>query len=102
MNGIITTDAAAHAIIATETAKLLDSIERFEVSLSPVDAALAATYAQDAAVRVVYETHQFHGAIGLTLEYPLHYWTNRLRRLQGELGGASQQGSRAAQALWAA
>jgi hypothetical protein len=36
-------DAAAHAIIATETAKLLDSIERFEVSLSPVDAALAAT-----------------------------------------------------------
>ena len=66
------------------------------------DAALAATYAQDAAVRVVYETHQFHGAIGLTLEYPLHYWTNRLRRLQGELGGASQQGSRAAQALWAA
>ena len=68
----------------------------------PTDAALAATYAQDAAVRVVYETHQFHGAIGLTLEYPLHYWTNRLRRLQGELGGASQQGSRAAQALWAA
>lgn len=68
----------------------------------PSDAALAAAYAQDAAVRVVYETHQFHGAIGLTLEYLLHYWTNRLRRLQGELGGASQQGSRAAQILWAA
>lgn len=36
-------DAAAHATIAMETAKLLDSIERFEVSLAPADAALAAT-----------------------------------------------------------
>jgi hypothetical protein len=36
-------DAAAHATIAVETAKLLDSIERFEVSLAPADAALAAT-----------------------------------------------------------
>ncbi|MGE0386388.1 MAG: acyl-CoA dehydrogenase family protein [Gammaproteobacteria bacterium] len=64
------------------------------------DAALAAAYAQDAAARVVYETHQFHGAIGLTLEYALHYLTYRLRRLQGELGGTSHQARAAADRRW--
>lgn len=53
----------------------------------PKAAALAASYAQEAAAKVVYDCQQFHGAIGLTLEYPLHYWTYRLRQLQGELGG---------------
>jgi hypothetical protein len=69
---------------------------------SPESAALAATYAQDAAAKVIQETHQFHGAIGLTLEYPLHYWTFRLRTLHGELGGASEQGVAAAELLWRA
>lgn len=36
-------DVAAHATIAMETARLLDAIERFEMSLAPADAALAAT-----------------------------------------------------------
>jgi len=65
-----------------------------------VDAAMAASYAQEAAARFIYETHQFHGAIGLTLEYPLHYFTYRLRRLQGELGGASHQSRAAADVRW--
>jgi alkylation response protein AidB-like acyl-CoA dehydrogenase len=48
----------------------------------------------DAVKRVLYETSQFHGAIGLTLEYPLHLWSYRLRILQFELAevmGAAAQ-----------
>jgi alkylation response protein AidB-like acyl-CoA dehydrogenase len=66
------------------------------------DALLAASYAQDAAIRVAYEANQFHGAIGLTLEYPIHYWTYRLRVLHGEFGGSAHQGQAAAARLWAA
>lgn len=64
-------------------------------------AALAAGFAQEAAARLIYECHQFHGAIGLTLEYPLHFWTYRLRLLQGEFGGVLAQGQAAGDALWA-
>jgi hypothetical protein len=44
--------------------------------------------------------HQFTGAMGLTLEYPLHLWTYRLRALAGELGGASAQERHVAAATW--
>lgn len=47
----------------------------------------AAIVAHDGVKRVLYETNQFHGAIGLTLEYPLHLWSYRLRVLQFELTG---------------
>ena len=67
---------------------------------SPESAALAAAYAQEAAAKIVRETHQFHGAIGLTLEYPLHYWTYRLRMLQGELGGPGEQAFEASHLVW--
>lgn len=69
-------------------------------SRDPDDAALAAGYVQDAATRLAYETHQFHGAIGLTLEYPLHFWTYRLRVLIGELGGPHAQFRDAVAASW--
>ena len=65
-------------------------------------AALAALHIQESAGRLNYETQQFHGAIGLTLEYPLHYWTYRLRLLQGELGGPAGQGLDGAEGLWPA
>jgi alkylation response protein AidB-like acyl-CoA dehydrogenase len=55
------------------------------------DAALAAGYCQEVAARLAYETAQFHGAIGITLEYPLHFFSYRLRVLQGELGGSGLQ-----------
>ncbi len=55
------------------------------------DAALAAFYAQEAATRVAYETHQMHGAIGMTLEHPLHLWTYRLKSLLSDLGGRGGQ-----------
>jgi alkylation response protein AidB-like acyl-CoA dehydrogenase len=64
------------------------------------DAALAASYAQEAAARVCYDTHQFHGAMGITLECGLHFFTYRLRALQGELGGHPAQARAAAGMLW--
>lgn len=64
------------------------------------DAAIAAAYVQNAIPQLTYDLHQFSGAMGLTLEYPLHFWTYRLRALAGELGGASVQMRMAADFAW--
>lgn len=64
------------------------------------DAALAALHAQEAAKRVCYDFHQFLGAMGLTLEHPLHLWTYRLKLLTAELGGRGAQAVAAADAIW--
>ena len=65
-----------------------------------LDAELALTVAQETAARISYDSQQFHGALGQTLEYPLHYWTFRLRALQGEMGGMWEQANEAASHLW--
>lgn len=65
------------------------------------DAATACLYAQDAIRKINYDCHQFSGAMGLTLEYPLHLWTYRLKVLQGELGGKNEQGRLLAGHAWA-
>ncbi|MEO6093514.1 MAG: acyl-CoA dehydrogenase family protein [Novosphingobium sp.] len=64
------------------------------------DAALALNHAQEAAKRVAYDYHQFLGAMGMTLEHPLHLWTYRLRALTAELGGRGAQALAAADAIW--
>ena len=64
------------------------------------DAALAALHAQDAAKKVAYDFHQFLGAMGMTLEHPLHLWTYRLKALSAELGGRGANGLAAAEAIW--
>ncbi len=64
------------------------------------DAALALLQAQDAAKRVVYDFHQFLGAMGMTLEHPLHLWTYRLKALSSELGGRGANALAAAEAIW--
>lgn len=64
------------------------------------DAALAALHAQEAAKRVTYDYHQFLGAMGMTLEHPLHLWTYRLKLLTAELGGRGAQALAAADAIW--
>jgi alkylation response protein AidB-like acyl-CoA dehydrogenase len=46
-------------------------------TLDPGDAALAALHAQETARAVVFDFHQFLGAMGMTLEHPLHLWTYR-------------------------
>jgi hypothetical protein len=58
-------------------------------NIGPADAATALGYVQEASTRVVYDLHQFMGAMGLTLEHPLHRWTYRVRLLRSSLGGAS-------------
>lgn len=68
---------------------------------SEQDCAVAACFAQDRIPAFTYDLHQFSGAMGLTLEYPLHHWSYRLRALLGELGGSSAQARAAAQAAWA-
>ena len=55
------------------------------------DAAVAALHAQESASRAVYDLHQFMGAMGMTLEFPLHLWTYRLKALLSELNGRSAQ-----------
>ncbi|MGB8366660.1 MAG: acyl-CoA dehydrogenase family protein [Rhizomicrobium sp.] len=57
------------------------------------DAALAALHAQESGTRVVYDVHQMLGAMGMTLEHPLHLWTYRLKALLSELGGRAGQAS---------
>lgn len=67
---------------------------------SEADAAIAAGFAQSRIAAFTYDLHQFSGAMGLTLEFPLHFWTYRLRALAGELGGAGSQARAAAAATW--
>lgn len=67
-----------------------------------VPAALALGQAQQAVRPVAYDLHQFMGAMGLTLEHPLHRWTYRARRLQSELGACEHQFQIAARQAWAA
>lgn len=69
-------------------------------SASAADAALAAAYAQQAVSSITYDLHQFSGAMGLTLEYPLHLYTYRARMLQSELGGAQNQMATAVTGTW--
>ena len=64
------------------------------------DAALAALHAQESATRVVYEVHQMLGAMGMTLEHPLHLWTYRLKALLSELGGRGGQAGAVARYLF--
>ncbi|MCK9540809.1 MAG: acyl-CoA dehydrogenase [Novosphingobium sp.] len=64
------------------------------------DAALAALHAQRACPQVVYDLHQFNGALGMTLEHALHCWTFRLRWLAGEMGGARAQAAEVARLAW--
>lgn len=69
-------------------------------TLDAGDAALAALHAQESARTTVYDLHQFLGAMGMTLEHPLHLWTYRLKALVSELGGRGAQGVDAADAIW--
>jgi len=64
------------------------------------DAAAAAGHAQQSAQALVYDLHQFMGAMGLTLEHPLHRWTSRARMLQADLGGAEARYQDLADARW--
>lgn len=67
---------------------------------SPIDAASALLHAQGAITQTIYDAQQFNGALGFTLEHPLHFWTQRLRLLEGELGGVHEQAEVVADMAW--
>ncbi len=58
-------------------------------------------HAQESATRVVYDLHQFMGAMGMTLEFPLHLWTYRLKALLSELNGRGGQAQAVAEHCFA-
>lgn len=65
-----------------------------------LDAATAAGFAQGISTRIAYDLHQFMGAMGLTLEHPLHRWTYRVKLLRSDLGGAERQFQDVAELAW--
>lgn len=69
-------------------------------TLDSADCAMAALHSQETARHCAYDFHQFLGAMGMTLEHPLHLWTYRLKALIGENGGRGGQALVAADALW--
>lgn len=64
------------------------------------DADLAACYAQQHVQKLVFDLHQFNGAMGVTTEHLLHFFTYRLRALQAEAGGAYESALAIADHTW--
>ena len=67
---------------------------------SDADAACALAHAQECTPAITYDLHQFMGAMGLTLEHPLHRWTTRAKMLRSDLGGAQAQQLALAALAW--
>jgi acyl-CoA dehydrogenase-like protein len=66
----------------------------------PAHADLAACYAQQHVKKLVVDLHQMNGAMGITTENLLHFWTYRLRALQAEAGGAVESAVDIAAERW--
>jgi hypothetical protein len=64
------------------------------------DAAAAAAYIQQHVKKLMFDLHQFNGAMGLTTEHLLHYFTFRVRALQSEMGGQNGAALALADAQW--
>jgi len=66
------------------------------------DADAAACYAQQHVQKLIVDLHQFNGAMGVTNEHLLHFWTYRLRALQSEAGGVYAAAQSLSNRLWGA
>jgi alkylation response protein AidB-like acyl-CoA dehydrogenase len=66
----------------------------------PYDADVAACHAQQYSKKLLVDLHQFTGAMGVTNEFLLHFWTYRLRALQCEAGGMVEAALAVAQGRW--
>jgi hypothetical protein len=64
------------------------------------DALQAVGFAQQHIQQLTFDLHQFNGAMGVTNEHKLHFWTYRFRALQAEMGGANGAALEAADLLW--
>jgi|JI10StandDraft_1071094.scaffolds.fasta_scaffold29417_2 hypothetical protein len=94
--------AVQHRLSECTTAvHAIEALVRRAAALGTDEAILAAlTFAKENCTRIIYDTHQFQGAIGLTYEYPLHFYTYRLRLLHGELGGPQESAEALALERW--
>ena len=63
------------------------------------EVAVAKAWAAQAGERVISLAHQIHGAIGVTIEYDLHYYTRRLKAAQLSFGGGEYYREVVAQAM---
>lgn len=61
---------------------------------------LASCRAQQSVGKLLGDLHQFAGAMGVTYEFLLHFWTYRLRALQAEAGGLRESALGIAQHRW--
>jgi alkylation response protein AidB-like acyl-CoA dehydrogenase len=68
----------------------------------PLDASVAAAYAQNHMNKVRFDLQQFNGGMGMSNEHLLHYWTYRFRALEGEMGGPAANAAEAARQAYAA
>ena len=85
----------------TSAVHAMEALVRRAAAVQSDEAILAAlTVAKENCTRIIYDTHQFQGAIGLTYEYPLHFYTYRLRLLHGELGGPQESAEALALERW--
>jgi hypothetical protein len=66
----------------------------------PAEASMAACYCQQQAQKILFDVHQFNGAMGVTFEHLLHFWTYRLRALQSEAGGVHQAAMNISDLRW--
>ena len=88
----------AAAAVQVEAARWL--VLQAAHSASAADAACALAHSQACTPAIAYDLHQFMGAMGLTLEHPLHRWTTRSKMLRSDLGGAHAQQLALAAAAW--
>jgi len=89
----------AELYVLVEGARLL-AYEGAWLGAAPEAAAKAAALACVTARRVVRESHQLTGAIGLTREFDLHLWSLRLHAVSLEAGGRRAHARSAALEHW--
>jgi alkylation response protein AidB-like acyl-CoA dehydrogenase len=90
----------AHAYRISEALHML--LMKAAWSGSSFDANQAAGFAQQHIPKVTFDLHQFNGAMGVSNEHLLHFWTYRLKALQSEMGGANSAALDTADELWGA
>jgi alkylation response protein AidB-like acyl-CoA dehydrogenase len=90
----------AHAYRISEALHML--LMKAAWSGSSFDANQAASFALQHIPKLAFDLHQFNGAMGVSNEHLLHFWTYRLKALQSEMGGANAAALDTADELWGA
>jgi acyl-CoA dehydrogenase len=76
---------AGEARVVTGSADAVIAADRFD----PIEIAAAKASAGPAASNAVAQAHQLHGAIGITREYPLNFFTRRVWSWRAEYGSST-------------